>query len=355
MGHPGWITTGSDFARTSYREEANLTLPLAEKWKTQFMAGVAESPVFHGETTLVPVLNGEVIALSLLDGRRLAGRKFTRGGVAGISLVGQNLYLTFTSESSSLHAYDLIEGRTLWKTRLKGVTGAPAVAKEHLLITALNGRVSCLNTSDGTLVWQASEPAALGTSMAVDSLFVVYHDRDGIVTCRQVVSGNLVWKWALHPDQSYSTPAICGGRVFITSLAGKVYALNLREGTPVWIWNHEDPLYTSVACDSSSLYVSSSSGKIYRLSQDDGRVQWTYDAGQFINQKVAVTRAHVVAVTARGDVIVLSSASGEEVWRTRVKGRIIIPPVVHGPYLLVADDKKWLHAFGSGPVKGEDK
>ncbi|MFQ6615412.1 MAG: PQQ-binding-like beta-propeller repeat protein [Fidelibacterota bacterium] len=341
-----WITSHSDFARTGHLEGVHVNVPLTELWRRQFMAGVAESPVFRGETVLVPLLNGEVIALSARDGSRLGRKKFSDGSVLGLTLSGSTLYLSLTPERTSLHAYDLLEGKTLWKERIVPATGAPAVVMERLFVTGRNG-LFCLGASDGSIIWKWTERTPIVPSPALDSGFVIVSGRDGVVTSRQIESGVVVWKRNLRPERLYSHPVVCGDRVFVTTLAGTVHAINLREGTPLWIWGDQgDPLYSSVSCDSSSLYVPSSGGKVYRLAIEDGRVEWTFDAGQLINLEVAVSDSHVVAVTTRGEILVLSRDSGRELWRTRVEGRIITPPILHEGLVLIADDRKWLYAFG---------
>lgn len=351
---PGWITAASDFGRTSYRPDARLTAPLKELWKAQFVAGVAEAPVLRGEIAFVPLLNGEVVALSVSDGARLGRRKFSDGAIAGLSVAGRRLYVTAVPGRTSVLAYDLVRGRTLWKKRMGEVVGSPAVSTDRLLVTGLHGDISSLRGDDGEVVWETRERAAVAAAGAVGSGFLVTGYRDGAVVCRQAESGRLVWKRDLRPEHLYSHPVICGDRVLVTSLAGSVHALNLREGTPVWIWKQDDPLYSSVSCDTTSVYVSSTSGKIYRLSLENGRVQWAFDTGELVNQEVAVSDTNIVAVTARGDIVVISKASGRDLWRARVKGRIIIPPVLHGGLLVVADDKKWVYGFGPSQEERED-
>ena len=158
--------------------------------------------------------------------------------------------------------------------------------------------------------------------------------------------GKLTLKWAFsYPgDMVYGQPAIIGGRVFVTSLTGRVQALDARTGCTVW--THETGAGTrtaiTVAPAASGMaakavaYAAGEDAVVYALNADTGALLWKSKVDEHKAARVTGApawfegRLYVPVAsseeagafppyqccTFRGSVVALDAASGRQVWKS---------------------------------------
>ena len=87
------------------------------------------------------------------------------------------------------------------------------------------------------------------------------------------------------PDWAYGSPAVSGGRVFVTSWDGTIAALSARTGT--LLWRHKLPYNTisSPTVIGPYVYVADRGagrhGNTYAFRVGDGRQVWHFPDGRF--------------------------------------------------------------------------
>ena len=79
-----------------------------------------------------------------------------------------------------------------------------------------------------------------------------------------------------------SSPAIVGGRVFIGSADGNLYALALADGTKAWAFKTGGEVESSPLVLEGRVYVGSSDGFLYALDAATGKLAWKYETGDKI-------------------------------------------------------------------------
>ncbi len=151
----------------------------------------------------------------------------------------------------------------------------------------------------------------------------------------------------------YSTPAVVGGdTVILAGYNGKVYALKLADGTPVW----KQPVDTggsivgNVAIDNGVAYVGNSEGDLYAIKVADGSLAWSkpFKAGDRIwSAPVVDSSAGIVYVTAMDrHVYAIRADSGTEIWKnTDANGAITSTPSLDGGHLYFGAFDKHLYAL----------
>ena len=94
----------------------------------------------------------------------------------------------------------------------------------------------------------------------------------------------LTLKWAFgFPDSSvaFSQPSVAGGRVFVGSHSGAVYALDARSGCVYWRFNAKSavrsamPIGPQVGRAGYAVYFGDLSGNVYALDAETGAPLWT--------------------------------------------------------------------------------
>ncbi len=76
-----------------------------------------------------------------------------------------------------------------------------------------------------------------------------------------------------------SSAAIDGGRVYVGSDDGNLYALDLASGDEIWRFSAEDSIESSPCVLEGAVFVGSSDGLLYALERETGEIRWKYETG----------------------------------------------------------------------------
>jgi len=216
--------------------------------------------------------NNKIIALNITDGTKIweatlpAGSFSTPAVADGMVFVGcDNIY------GNSLFAFDEETGATVWNESVGLIGGASpvvynnkvfAVVKE-LKIPYIIGtvKVVALDEQTGKLLWSRTLTENVPTFEALPKGLKVY---------------NLM---------STSTPAVEGNVLYVTSPDGNVSALNIGDGSKIWITDLSSRLFgviptyscTSPVVTSDNTYVTTINGIVYSLNKTNGKTLWSYN------------------------------------------------------------------------------
>ena len=151
----------------------------------------------------------------------------------------------------------------------------------------------------------------------------------------------LTLKWALgFPDatSAWSQPTVSGGRLFVGSQNGTVYALDPKSGCVHWTFTTKSGVRTAVVGGQSSSYVflGDTGANVYALDAETGRHIWSrrvddhpyarvtgtptlYGNRLYVPvsslEETAASQAGYECCTFRGSLIALDAATGEVVWQ----------------------------------------
>jgi polyvinyl alcohol dehydrogenase (cytochrome) len=147
-------------------------------------------------------------------------------------------------------------------------------------------------------------------------------------------------KWALgFPDASaaWAPPTVAGGRLYVGSQNGTVYALDARTGCIHWTFSATGGVRTAIAVDEAFVYFGDTAANAYALRADSGRVAWTRKVDDHPLARITGSptlhagRLYVPVssyeesqgadpryecCTFRGSVSALDAATGRVIWKT---------------------------------------
>ncbi|WP_225306791.1 outer membrane protein assembly factor BamB family protein [Haloarcula hispanica] len=104
-----------------------------------------------------------------------------------------------------------------------------------------------------------------------------------------------------------ASPVIANGMAFVGSRDGKVYAMDVEDGSKQWEYNIGEPIESTPAVSNGSVFVGSTGGNVYSLSTD-GDINWEFETNpDGANQTIL----HPISVDS-GLVFVISTTSYEE-------------------------------------------
>lgn len=186
--------------------------------------------------------------------------KITVGlGDAGSVLVGNKLY-SFSRQGTDevLLCLDAGSGKELWQNKYAAVvvTGpsasahpgprsTPVVAAGKIVTLGVGGVLSCLDASDGKLIWRKENTSnlfpAFYTAMSpiiLDGMCVAYlgGKDNGTIEAFDLVSGKEQWKWT-GDGPTYSSPVIMtieGKNQLVVYTEKSLLGLNVIDGKQLW-------------------------------------------------------------------------------------------------------------------------
>jgi outer membrane protein assembly factor BamB len=323
--------------------DAQLPDALELVWRSEAGAAVYNTPVSDGERIFFSAKKGQVIALDL-QGSLVWKRSFTRsndagetvparfeaplacaGGMvlaatargtlhaldgktgqvrwsyaSGGTLLGSpngmqytnarpsGLVIVLDQSEGSLHGLRLNDGKRMWKTEgVERCDGSPGIGDG----TAVFG--SCLAalhvySTEGTHLKdiEVGGDGQIAGGVAVDGKLAFAGTRDGSLVCADLEVGDIVWSSDESEDQSFSTPAVTGGRVVYTSDNGFVYAVGRKEGKLLWQFD-TGGIPTSPVIAGGKV-VLSADGILYLLNLKDGRMVWSKEISDEITSPALV-------------------------------------------------------------------
>ena len=156
---------------------------------------------------------------------------------------------------------------------------------------------------------------------------------------------NLELKWAFGiPDvtQSRAQPAVIGGRVFMGSMTGAVYALDAATGCTYWTYQAQAGVRTAISvgpvASGYAIYFADAEARAYAVNAQTGEEIWSYKVDDHpaarstgsptlfdgrlyvvtsgVSEETAAAMPDYECYTFRGSLTSLDAETGEVVWKT---------------------------------------
>lgn len=294
-------------------------------------------------------------------------------------VAGGRLYVA--AEDGNLHVFALDTGSPLWLFHCEGGIGAtPAIAEGRIVLFSRDGRVQALSM-DGRPLWRfdtvgerrfgmvgtyGQDPAGgivpdpwdfWLSSPAVADGRVVFGGSDGRIHALDLATGRPIWAYHAHISV-HSPPAIADGRVFVGTWDTRLLALDATDGHLLWTFQGGTDAKNGVlqgivaapAVDGDTVYMGARDGFLYAFDVQSGVMRWRYDAhGSWVVSTAAFDDASVYAATSdTTKFVALDKATGHE--RVSVDMRVwtYASPVIAGRVAFAAAMDGTLYAFDAG-------
>jgi outer membrane protein assembly factor BamB len=239
------------------------------------------------------------------------------------------------------------------------VTGAAGFAHGKVLIGTAAGEVIALSAVDGSEVWRVEVGSEVLAPPVGGEDLVFVHTEDGRLIALERDTGAVRWSFEnpvpVLALRGTSAPVYGNGVVYAGFANGMVSAIRAATGEPVWehrvmLPEGRSELERMVDVDSTpalvgnALFVVSYQGRMKALRVQDGTPIWEQEISSFLDLATGLRQVFVVA--ADDAVIAFDQQSADEKWRQEgLLRRQLSSPAVIGDYLLVADDEGYLHVL----------
>lgn len=302
-----------------------------------------------GDYTFKPAVVGNAVFVAGRDGtlRRLEDGKTVWKVATGQNLsagVGANSRMVVVgTPKGEVLAYAAADGKPLWQAKVSSeVLAAPTVGDDGVAVRSGDNHVFLLDAGDGGRKWmyQRATPAlairGAGSPVFADRyLFVGFPG--GRLVALALQNGAPVWEGPVAQPRGtteldrvadiVAPPVVDGRQICAVAFQGKVACFDMGQGGAL-IWSRDISSATGLALDGRYLFVTDDKGAVHALDRLTGSSLWKQD--KLLNRRVsapAVHRGLVVVADGEGVVHFLSREDGSFAARLKTDGAPVRSPV----------------------------
>jgi outer membrane protein assembly factor BamB len=278
------------------------------------------SPAVTREAVFAANAKGKLYRLERNSGKRVwridSGFTITGGVGAGEGLV------MVGGEKGELAAYDEDSGKLLWQVKVSSdVLSAPKIADGIVVVRTGNQRITGLNAKDGSRLWLYER--------ATPTLIV----------------------------RSHAGVVIRNGLVYAGFAAGKLAAINLKNGVVVWESSVSQPrgntelerisdITSLPVVDDAQVCAVAFQGRLACFDAVQGGALWTRDVSS--DKGLGMSGKTLYLTDADSNVLALDKSSGASMWKNSqllLRKATAVYPL--DDFLLLADFEGYLHVLKS--------
>ena len=275
--------------------------PLEPAWTTDFGQPAAAEPGYDDVHAYVPLRDGTLVAVRLLDGETVWTVRQPTGFPPAVA-VGN----VIVADGATLVARWSTTGRARWGLDFAApISAPPFLAGGWLFVSLANGELVTLRAADGGELWRRA--------------------LDGPLRVR---------------------PSVGGRRLFVPIDDGRLAALDLATGAP--LWERALPGNPRQVLPLDGVFVGATDNHLYRLSPTSGATRWRWRAGGDVVGAPAADESRIFFTSLDNILWALDRASGVQQWRRLLPGRPRAGPAIRGRALFVSGVSERLHVFESG-------
>jgi len=322
------------------------------------------TPVLDANNLYFGTVGNQLLALSRKDGANaLEPIEVNHWGSGNLDIIASPVLvdatISFGANDDNLYFFDTAGSPLTSVTSANNITASAAVDGNTLYVGGWDGRLSAINASgsgiySSTPLWQyppaaqAPLPARLlstpivadgqvyfggGNNLTVSLAYdtgetsttsfnttsgddqktvnftsnvtswsITFDQEDKTLYCLNANDGSLAWSFAID-GSVVGRPAIVDQTLFVSTLAGRVTALDITSGKPssnTWQSAKFGPLYSAPVVANGRVYVGSEDHSLYCLDAATGKTLWSMKTGGAIIASPVVADGKIYAASLDG-------------------------------------------------------
>ena len=328
---------------------------LKKEWSTSVGAGQGKlwnklTPAIDGGQLFAADAEGLVLALDRYTGKKSWQRKLKKTSISGAVGAGAGQVVLGTLAGEVI-ALDALTGNDLWRTHIGSeVLAAPAVNERVVIVQTQDDRLIALDSYTGAQLWvYESTPALLtlrGTSAPLLTEHVVYAGLStGKVIAVELEHGLPIWEQRIAIPTGRTeldrmvdvdgSMTLKDGMLYVSAFNGHAAGLDAQTGRV--FWQRESSSTGAVAQGYGNAYISLDGGVIEAVNERTSSVLWrNEDLLRRQPTGLSVLSSYVVTGDIEGYVHLLSQVDGRFVGRIRVDSKgIRVRPLIEGGWMYV--------------------
>ena len=235
-------------------------------------------------------------------------------------------------QGGTIRAFERETGAQVWMAPVE-TTWQPAVGDGRVYVAGRDA-LTALDALTGAERWVSALEQPLTAPPAWDTGWIIASSAAGDVRAIRSESGEIVWHRSLGVASRHTAVRAATGLLVLTLDGGRVVALNLTTGEPLW----EEMLPGTLsppALAKDRVLIGSTNNFLYALEAGNGRIAWKWRTG-----------GDVIGADADGDTVYVASldnvlravnrGNGNQRWKTEIPTRPSVPPIAFGNIVVLA-------------------
>jgi len=168
------------------------------------------------------------------------------------------------------------------------------------------------------VLWEVPLPGRLAgyTQPIVTGGRVYLATLNGAVFALDAATGRKLWTFRGGGPFLHSV-AVADGRVLAPSHDGIVYAISAQDGKELWRFKAGGSFWASPCCADGKVFVGCDDGTFYALDQASGKLAWSHPVGAKLQQTAAFKDGRLAFGAEDGCTYMLDAATGERLWKSQ--------------------------------------
>lgn len=170
-----------------------------------------------------------------------------------------------------------------------------------------------------SLVWQhTTEAAKNNPASPISANGVIYFGSGAHFYAVNAADGTLKWQFpadAPAPGNFASTPSLDGGALYIGADDGRVYKVDAKTGTQVWVRNFVGAIRSSPIVSDGLVYFGGTDRSCYALNTDSGQTVWSYATQGPITTSPTLLGNQVIFASTDNTLHGLNAKKGDQIWQ----------------------------------------
>ncbi len=265
------------------------------------------------------------------------------------------------SGKGELTRLDRATGKQLWRIESNMSVSAGVGAGEGLVLIGSNkGEVQAYG-EDGKLRWkQVVSSEVLGVPQVADGVVVV-RSGDGHIAGLSAADGKKLWVYERNTPalvvRSHASVVIRRGVAYAGFAGGKLVAIKLADGSPVWEISVSQPsgntelerisdITSTPVISDHQVCAIAFQGRLACYDAAQGNALWNRDIES--DKGIFVLHKQLFVSDSRSVVMALDKDSGSTIWKNeQLLRRDISAPFVEDGFVVVGDFEGYLHALSA--------
>ncbi len=278
-------------------------------WEANLNREILSSPAVTTESVIVGSMDSHVYSLDRTTGE--VQWKYKTGQAVLASPLVENNTVYIGSGDTHMYALDARTGELKWKFAAeKLIKATPALANGRLFFGAWDNHFYALDAETGELIWKTpvahkvnGHYSAATSNPVISGDNIIFCSHDYTVRCIAQESGGTVWTYKPEKTElgpSYSTAVIEGDVAYFGSINGHVVGHHVDTGQKVFDVNvrpeKKDDLFDSLpVLKDGKIYIGSVGGNVYCVNIEKQAVDWSVALQPgFIFTRPALWKNHVL-------------------------------------------------------------
>lgn len=346
---PAWPYYRGDRAASGVVENGTFNGQLNILWENKTNGKVVGPLTIYHQTLVLPDSKKKIKYYDVISGHYL-GKTACKGiPQTGLVLKDSLAYFSSAPRNNTLRCLNLLNNKWLWKQPVKDAAAGSILLDNSLIISSGEGSVIAFDVRNGKVLWKAKTEGKLVAPASYSDGKLYQPGSDGYLYVFSVADGHELYR--VETTGPLVNAVVADKLVYVTDVLGSVSAYEPVAGSKRWQVQLSGPIWTSPVLSGEKLFVGHSGGSLVALQASSGHELWRYETGEVIKASPIVVGNYLITGTMAGKVFVLKTSDGTLVDRKNVNGAVAFSPVSDGQRLFIATRKGKIICFGEDNEK----